>query len=460
MPDFSVILGTPEVRKIVQEGALERAFHDALFPNMLFRADAVPMPWPMGVGDTYIASAPGLMPPVMAPLTPGVDPLPQTYALEQWEAQVQQYASTIDTHMPTSIMAIVDLFMRNAHQLGLQAAQTLNRIVRNRMYNAAESGWTVANGAGSSSTSLTVKNIAGFTKARSASGSRVRFDTVSSSNPLSISIAGTTASVIACTPTNSGSEVGPGVLTLAAAATWSDRDYVKAVDATEIVRSGGGNSVDAIGSTDLPTLADIRSAVAIFRRNNVPVHPDGHFHAHLDPDSESLILGDPELQRLMTGVPEHFTYQEFALGRILGTIFLRNSECPIPQTVYPYDGTTFSVNDNFGSELYSGGTSSGTKIHRILMSAMGGIYEYRMDMSGLLTEAGMIGRSGAVNVVNNGVEVGADGVQLILRAPLNRLQDQVSTSWKFMGDWPCRTDSATGGAGRYKRFSLIQHGQS
>lgn len=460
MPDFSVILGTPEVRKIVQEGALERAFHDALFPNVLFRADAVPMPWPAGVGDTYIASAPGLIPPVMAPLTPGRDPEPVSYPMEQWEAQVQQYASTIDTHMPTSIVAIVDLFMRNAHQLGMQAAQTMNRIVRNKMYNAAESGWTVANGAGVASTSLTVKNIAGFTRARSASGSKVRFDTVSSSNPLSITVGGTAASVIACTPTNTGSEVGPGVLTLASGISWSDRDYVKAIDATELVRVGGGNSVGSIGTTDLPGLADIRSAVAIFRRNNAPVHPDGHFHAHLDPDSEAMILGDPELQRLMTGVPDHFTYQEFALGRMLGVIFLRNNECPIPQTVYPYDGTTFSVNDNFGGELYSDGTISGTPIHRILLSAMGGIYEYRMDMSGLLTEAGMVGRSGDVHVVNNGVDITADGVQLIVRAPLNRLQDQVSTSWKFMGDWPCRTDACTGGPGRYKRFSLIQHGQA
>ena len=39
MVDFTTILQTPEVRAIVQEGFLERAFHDALFPGMIYRRD-------------------------------------------------------------------------------------------------------------------------------------------------------------------------------------------------------------------------------------------------------------------------------------------------------------------------------------------------------------------------------------------------------------------------------------
>jgi hypothetical protein len=35
----------------------------------------------------------------------------------------------------------------------------------------------------------------------------------------------------------------------------------------------------------------------------------------------------------------------------------------------------------------------------------------------------------------------------------------VSTSWKFIGDWPVRTDAATGGAARYKRFCTVMHGE-
>ena len=125
MPDFSVILQTPVVRNLVQQGLLERALHDALFPNLLFRGEATPVPWPSGVGDSLIFSSPGLIEPDAEPLVPGEDPEVATYQVEQWEAQLNQYGKAIDTHMPTSMVAIANLFMRNAQQLGLQAAQTI-----------------------------------------------------------------------------------------------------------------------------------------------------------------------------------------------------------------------------------------------------------------------------------------------------------------------------------------------
>lgn len=463
MPEFSTILQTPEVRAIVQEKALERAFHDALFAALLFRSEAVVQPWPAGVGDEYIATAPGLMPPSMRPLRPGVDPTPVTYALEQWVAQLQTYASTSDVHMPTSIQAIVDLFMQNAHMLGLQAAQSLNRKVRNKMYNAAEAGHTVVDGAQPAVTTLRVRRLNGFTRARSSSGSKVRFDPVSSSNPLSVTIAesgvATTRSVIGFTADIAGDEYGPGVLLLSAAVTVVDRDYVVAIDASDWTLVGGGNKVDDIGITDRPRLQDVRDQLAKFHQNNVPIHPDGHYHCHLDPTSNALIFSDPEFQRLNQGLPEGLMYQQFVIGRLLGCLFFNNSEDPVKQTVYPNDGVTYSDDDDFAGELTNNGLTTGVPLHRMLFTAMGGLMEYRQDQMGMISEAGIIGKTGEAQVVNNGVEINADGVVLIFRAPLNRLQDKVSVSWRFVGDWVCRTDAATGGTSRYKRFGEIVHGQ-
>ena len=48
MPDFSVIAQAPEIRALVQDGVLERAFHDSLFPSLLFRGEATPVLWPDG----------------------------------------------------------------------------------------------------------------------------------------------------------------------------------------------------------------------------------------------------------------------------------------------------------------------------------------------------------------------------------------------------------------------------
>ncbi len=463
MVDFTTILQTPEVRAIVQEGFLERAFHDALFPGMIYRSEVVAMPWPAGVGDSYIASAPGLIQPNGTPLAPGVDPTPVSYKLEQWEAQLHKYASTIDTDMPTSVQSIIDLLMRNTHQLGLQASQTLNRLVRNRFYNAAESGRTVADGAGAASTSLRVKRLNGFTRARNPSvsgASTVRFSTVSSSNPLTISIGGTARVVTGYVPDTAGDEIGPGVLTISVAHTWSDRAYVNAIDASEVTYTGGGNSVNDIGPTDKPTLQDIRNVIAKLRRNNIPLHPDGTYHAHLDPISEVALAADPEFQRLHQGAgPDAYAYKTGSFQiHMLGTAFVRNIEAPTVLTVQPYDGTTFSQADAFAPELYSDGTAAGTEVHRILFTGFGGIYEYFQDPGLYVTDAGLTGKMGDISVSNNGVDVSADRVKLIIRAPQNRLQDQVATSWLFVGDWPQRTDAATGSAARYKRAAVLCHG--
>lgn len=468
MPDFSVILQAPEVRAVVQENILERAFHDALFPRMLFRAEVTPVPWPAGIGDTMIFSAPGVAPIDATPLQPGVDPEPITYPMEQWSAQIQQYAGTIDTHMPTSMLAIVNLFLRNAHQLGMQAAQTLNRITRNKMYCAALSGWTVADGAATSTTSLRVKRLNGFTRARNPALSgtnQVRFETVSASNPLAIKLydngAAASNTVVAYLPDTPGDEVGPGVLTLGSAVTSvANRAYVYADDATNIVRSGGGLKVDDISGSDLPTLADVRAAVSRFWQDNVPEHADGRFHCHIDPISQAKVFQDTEFQRLLTALPDYYVYKQFALGEMLNTVFFRNSECPVSETVLGGLTASYDKRDPFPGELFSNGNAStGVKIHRMLFSAQGGIMEYYSDLAQLLTEAGVTGAVGDARVVNNGIEVFSERIQMIIRGPLNRLQDTVSTSWKFIGDWPTRTDAATGSPARYKRFTVIEHGE-
>lgn len=465
--DFSTILQDPTIRGLVQENLLERTFHDALFPRLLFRGESAPVLWPANVGDQMVFTGAGLLSPSMKPLTPGVDPTPQTFSAEQWTAMLNQYGSTIDTHMPTSIAAIANLFLRNAQQLGLAAAQSLNRLVRNRLFNAAEAGWTVVDGAQVAVTTLRVKRLMGFTRARRpdlAAGSPVRFDPVSSNNPLVITIRDTTPAdvernVTGFTPDTAGDEIGPGTLTISAAVTVADRAYVMASNRTNMVRVGGGNKIDDVGSSDLIRLSDIRQAVARFWQMNVPEHPDGFFHCHLDPTSQAQIFADAEFQRLLQSLPDYYMYKQFAIGVLLNTVFFRNSENPLPETVVGGSTATFSQDDNFGPELFNTGASTGMKVHRALFVGQGFIHEYYQDLSALITEAGLTGRVGEPRITNNGIEVFSDRIQLILRAPLNRMQDVVAASWKFIGDWPVRTDVTTGDAAAFKRACVIQHGE-
>jgi hypothetical protein len=462
MPDFSTIIQDPTIRQIVQENILERAFHDALFPRLLYRGEATPQLWPANVGDSMVFTGVGLIKPKMAPLAPGLDPTPSSYQSEQWPATIQQYADTIDTHMPTSIVAIANLFLRNAHQLGMSAGQALNRLVRDRLYNAAVSGntvTTVAQGGGGSA-SMHVQRLNGFTKARRPdlpTGSPVRFDTVSATNPLAITIGGSAASVVGFTPDIAGDEVGPGVLTLAVATTWAARVAVLASDASFLQRVGGGATIDALTAANIMTLADIRSVVARFWQQNVPEQPDGRFHCHLSPSAQSEIFADAEFQRLLTALPDYYMYKQFALGELLGVVFFRNSEAPIAQTVEGGPTAVYSSSDPLALELYTTGIATGIPVQHTLFVGQGLIHEYYQELSQLITEAGVTGRVGEPRITNNSIEVFSERIQLILRAPLNRLQDLVSTSWKFIGDWPARTDVTTGDGARYKRATVIQH---
>jgi hypothetical protein len=134
---MGLVLGVPAaMQELNQKGLLERAFHDGLFPNLAFRKEAMYEEWPANTGTEIFMTRPGLLKPKTKPLTPGSDPTPQAVPYEQWVARLEQYADTIDTHTPTSATAQANLFLRNIHQLGLQAGQSVNRVARNSLFKA------------------------------------------------------------------------------------------------------------------------------------------------------------------------------------------------------------------------------------------------------------------------------------------------------------------------------------
>jgi hypothetical protein len=471
MPDFSIITQSPDVRAIVQENLLERAFQDGLYPRLMYRLDVMPQDWGENLGDRRIFTGVGLISPSLRPLPPGTDPAVLDYQKEQWEAQLQQYSGSIDTFVPDAVTAIANTFLRNTHQLGLHAGQSLNRGVRNSMFRAALSGVTVVDGAQGPTNTIRVARLNGLTRARRPdlpAGSAVRFDFVTSANPLPISInaPGPTArNIIAFTPDNPGDEIGPGTITLdGAPITVVDRALVQAVDSSFIVNVGGGTRIDDITSVNLLKLQDLRAAVARMRQQNVPTHPDARYHCHLDPTAEAQVFSDPETQRMLTALPDYYMYQAQALGQIQGTAFFTNTESPLPETVvnaptsFVAPSLNYSLDDPFPGELIN---PTGVRIHRTLFSGQGGIFEYYKNLfsGSWMTDAGVTGRFAQPLITNNSIEIFTDRIQLVLRAPLDRLQQKVATSWRAIMDWPVRTDATTGDKARYKRFVAVQSGE-
>lgn len=462
MADYSVILQSPTFRALVQENALDRFWADALFPELLFRAEAKDEKWDANVGDNKTFTGKGLMPVSMIPLVPGTDVTPTDYPVEQWNAIMQQIASSIDTNMPTAIVAAVNKLMEDYKQLGLQAGQAMNKFARYKLFNAADSGWTVADQAQNAVTTLRVKRLNGFTRARNPSlpaGSPVRYDPVSANNPLAILVNAVAVNVTNFTPDVAGDELGPGTLTLSAAVTVADRDPVRATTRTFRVISGGGNATDALtAGTDILHLADVRAAVQRLRKTNVQPFGDGMFHFHLDPTNEGQLFSDNEVQRLTIGLPENAMYKEFMINRLMGCTFFRNNETPAPDNVLPGGLTaTFSAIDPIAGELWqNGNASTGIPVHRAICIGRDALNEYYADQAQLETEAGITGttKKGAT-VTNDGFSLTVDRIRVINRAPLDRLQQNVSTSWSFMGDFVMRTDGATGDAAVFKRVVAV-----
>jgi hypothetical protein len=461
---MGIIVGVPPaLLELNQKGLLERAFHDGLYPNLAYRAEAMPEEWPANTGQQLFMTRPGLIKPRTKPIQPGTDPQPQQVPYEQWIATLNQFTDSIDTHMPTSVTAQASQFLRNIHQLGLQAGQSVNRIARNELFKAYISGQTVSITAIlSTDTQVRVAALNGFTDVV-IPGGNVAPQPVSPSFPLPITIgsgaAKVNASVIGFFPDDPSDPFGPGTLQLLAAvgAAFANRSTVKSAFAPRVVRSAAGDSVDAIGAADMLVLQQCINAVAFLRRNNVQPHEDGYYHAHISPLSEAQFFADPVFQRLNQSLPEHVIYKEGFLGYISGIMFFMNNESP--ESTNSGDLTATALQGVYASDI--GGeviNGAGVAIGRVLITGRGATYEKYLDESQYVTEAGTLGKIGEFDVINNGLQILTERIRLILRAPMDRLQQIVSVTWSITTSFPIPSDiTSPTGPERFKRAIVLEH---
>lgn len=117
---MSVILNVPPtIGKIVQEGLVERAMHDSLFPNLMYREEALWEEWEPNTGVELFIQRRGNLAPNTTPLPANTDPTPQTRVFEQWPARLDHFGDAMDVHVPTSASASIDLFLNDVKTLGM-----------------------------------------------------------------------------------------------------------------------------------------------------------------------------------------------------------------------------------------------------------------------------------------------------------------------------------------------------
>lgn len=459
---MTIILNVPpQVALLHQQGLLERAFHDGLFPGLLFRGEALAEEFPANTGVEMFQSKPGLLAPATAPLQAGTEPTPKSVNYEQWIVRLDRFGDTIDTDMPTSVTANSDLLMRNIHQLGLQAGQTLNRLPRNSLYRSYLAGQTSAIASATTSDStLRVAALSGFLDV--VTSATVRPTAVSPATPLPITIYNATpitANVVGVSPDNPSDLNGPGTLILSTtlSANVAARTPVVSAYAAKIIRSGGGFGVDAITASDTLVFQDLMNAVTYLRTCNVQPHDDGFYHCHLPAAGEAQLFIDPAMQRLYQGNPNDVAYKQGYMGQLAGQRLWSNNECPNVLTAG--NVTSTGTNARYSSDIAAETVNDNNiRIGRAIVTGKGCIYEKYLDEKLYISEAGITGKVAEFTTVNNGISVMVDRVRLVIRSPIDRLMDKVSATWSYTGDFPIPSDITytQSGNARFKRACVIE----
>ncbi|MEU6376809.1 hypothetical protein [Streptomyces sp. NPDC046909] len=408
------------IREIMQNGLLYRAFEEALLPEFLFPAIASPRPWSQNVGDTGTFTRTGLLTPTTTPLA-GADPAPQTYSIEQYSVTMDQYGITMDTNMLQSRMSLASKFIEDAQKLAISAGQSLNRLARDKLYNAYAGGRTWVTTAGASDTSVIVASVKGFEYAL-VNGKPTP---VSGANPLAVTIDGVANTV-------TGVNAGTNTLTLGTAHVDVAGEAIVAANAPFSVRPS--NTLDTaydIGTSNVATFKMFRAAVARLRKMNVPTM-NGYYTAHIDPDTETQLYDDADFKQALQGRVDSPMYQDLSIGRFGGIDWVLNNELP----------------------TVAGGSSNNVTVHRPIVFGGEALISAPFEgMGDLLAEAD-------VSDVPSIQMIGpANGVQVayIVRPPQDRLQQILAHTWSWVGDFGVPSDATTGDSALFKRAVVLEH---
>ena len=456
---MNIIVGNANVTKLLQNDTISRVIGEALFPGLMFRAAAYREPWEAAVGQTMDFPMPGLFAVDTRPRTPGVAKTKLTQDFERYRATMRPYGEETEVHMPSNYVTATSLYLEKLQKLGLNAAQTLNRLPRNSLYTA----YAYDN--------AMVDQVAGATvRVSTLNGFRETFDPdtaspipVSNVNPRAVRINGTqiAQTVIAAVPDDAEYPDGPGTLTFSAAVGFVANDTITTLDASAIVRPNGVPNIDGIGVGDTLNMRLIRQTVVNLRRNSIQGCGDGYFHLHFDPQGELNLAEDNRFQRQIEGLGlAEDPYLSFSVGRAASCTMFSNNEVPAEDTLTHYVQTRQNAAPLArGSGEIGGETTNrfGIPIMKTLVLGGGALVEKYVNETAFMTEAGVSGKIGGMQLSNGRVEIDMDGIRFITKAPSDIYNEFVDLAWSWSGDHVCPSNQLTGRtAARYKRAALIE----
>ena len=423
------------LQSIIQQGFLEREFEQALRSRLGYRAVADREEIAVGIGETLTKTRAGLKPSVTAPMVPATNTnldnglTSTTWAVEQYTLSINSYAATTDLNMVTSRVGIASQFLQNAYVNGEQAARSLDELARNALFGAYFGGNTrVTTTLTAAGTSVEVDDIRGFGVPTAVSGSA----------PLMVTIGSDTYDVIGTAADATNVSTAPngisGKLTLSTSVSVSDGtagNTVQAATASVIVRPSDRSNTAGLQATDTLTMSNLLDAVATLRANAVP-EIDGVYNCYLDPVSARQLFTDPDFRQLFQGATS--ANQVFRRGMVndfLGLRFVTTTE----------------------SFVQAHPTLTGLLVRRPIVCGQGALIEG--DFAGMAADD-VAPKDSIISMV--------DGVAMVTREPLDRLQQIIAQSWYWIGGFCAPTDTTTNSTtvptasnAAYKRAVMIEH---
>lgn len=409
------------IQAIMQNGMLDRTFQEALVPMFLFPGIADSEPWQGALGDTKTFTRTGLLTPTTTPLAGADISGASTYSIEQWSVTMDQYGTSVDTNMLQSAMTLASKFLEDGKKLGIAAGQSLNRIARGRLYTAYAGGRSWCTASATTDTTFAVADVSGFTKVL-VNGVPTP---VSGSHPLTVTIAG-----VANTVTGTSVSSGPGNLTLGTTRIDTEGDYIVAANAPTSFRPTGDSAYD-LDSTNVATMAMFRAAVGRLRSQNVPT-TDGYYTAHISSATEIELFNDSDFKQALVGRVDSPVWRDLSIGRFGGIDWVRNEEVP----------------------TVAGHSDGSVTVYRPIVVGEGALVAAPFQGIGSLLDG-----TGVEDVPSVRMIAVAPGVEVafIIRPPQDRLQQVISSSWAYTGDYGVPSDSGSGDAALYKRACVVEH---
>ena len=407
------------LQPIIQQNFLEREFQDSLQAKLGFRAVADRVDFPNTIGETVTKTRAGLLQIPAGPLTPANNTnfdngmTTQNWGVEQYTLTINEYAATIDLNTVTERVGLASQFMMNASRLGEQAFRTLDTLALNALRDTYMGGNTsVKTSLASAATALHVDDIRGFQTTFNAVG---QVAAVSTSNPVLVVVGADTYRLIGSTAdaTNVSAAINQGgisgTLTFSTIVSVSDGTAGNAVVsaiAPAILRPNGRGTTGALQSGDtLQMVAQILDAASTMRDNAVP-DIEGAYNCYLSNRQLQGLFSDVDFKTLFRGAYQSDEYRQGSVFELMGVRFVPVNNVVPPQSV------------------------NGNNVYRAIICGQGA-----------LIEGDFAGQDAGDTPGNIGIRSVIDGITMITREPMDRLQEIIAQSWKWIGGFCVPSDT-------------------